>query len=56
MIPAVTEHSDELKRICLRYSVQRLDVLEGPPVRIHWKGPGGSGARPTDGVPRAGRA
>ena len=27
MIPAVTEHSDELKRICLRYSVQRLDLF-----------------------------
>ena len=27
MIPAVTERSDALKRICLRYSVQRLDLF-----------------------------
>ena len=27
MIPTVAEHSDELKPICLRYSVQRLDLF-----------------------------
>ena len=27
MIPTVAEHSDELKPICLRYNVQRLDLF-----------------------------
>lgn len=27
MIPAVTERSDDLRRLCLRYDVQRLDLF-----------------------------
>ena len=34
MIPTVAEHSDELKPICLRYSVQRLDLFGSAAARI----------------------
>ena len=27
MIPAIEEHADELRRLCVRYGVQRLDLF-----------------------------
>ena len=27
MIPAITEHAEDLKRLCLRYHVKRLDLF-----------------------------
>ena len=41
MIPAITEHAEELRRLCLRYHVKRLDLFGSAATGGHLLRPAG---------------